>query len=38
MREPAALGIDHVLLAPQGPWDEERLAGVAAVLPEVYAM
>ncbi|MQY23213.1 LLM class F420-dependent oxidoreductase [Nocardia macrotermitis] len=38
MRELAALGIDHVLLAPQGPWDDKRLAGVAAVLPEIHAM
>jgi F420-dependent oxidoreductase-like protein len=38
MRELADLGIDHVLLAPQGPWDEKRLAGVAATLPEVHAM
>lgn len=38
MRELAALGIDHTLVAPAGPWDEKRLAGLAELLPEVHAI
>jgi alkanesulfonate monooxygenase SsuD/methylene tetrahydromethanopterin reductase-like flavin-dependent oxidoreductase (luciferase family) len=38
MGELAALGIDHVLLSPQGPWDEKRLAGLAELLPQVHAL
>ena len=38
LRELAALGIDHVLMSPPGPWDEETLEAIASILPEVHAL
>lgn len=38
IRDLAGLGIDHVQLAPPGPWDEKRLADLATLLPEIRAM
>ncbi len=32
----AGYGIDHVLLSPQRPWDEEALDAVASIVPEVH--
>jgi alkanesulfonate monooxygenase SsuD/methylene tetrahydromethanopterin reductase-like flavin-dependent oxidoreductase (luciferase family) len=37
MGELAALGIDHVLVGSQEPWDEKRMARMAELLPEVHA-
>jgi F420-dependent oxidoreductase-like protein len=34
----AALGIDHALVSPQLPWDEETLDAVASIVPEVHAL
>jgi F420-dependent oxidoreductase-like protein len=34
----AAIGIDHVLLGPRGPWDDATLEAVASILPEVHAI
>jgi F420-dependent oxidoreductase-like protein len=36
--ELADLGIDHVLIGSRGPWTEQSLDNVAALLPEVHAM
>ncbi len=36
--ELAALGFDHAVLAPRGPWTKDGLAAVAQILPEVHAM
>ena len=38
MRELAELGIEHVTLGVNGPWDEKRLAQLAELLPEVHAL
>jgi F420-dependent oxidoreductase-like protein len=38
LRALAALGIDHVLLGPRGPWDDAALEAVASILPEVHAI
>ncbi|MBU3065245.1 TIGR03560 family F420-dependent LLM class oxidoreductase [Nocardia sp. NEAU-G5] len=38
MGELAGLGIEHVMLGVQGPWDEKRLAQLAELLPEVHAL
>jgi F420-dependent oxidoreductase-like protein len=38
LRELAALGIDHVLVAPNGPWDEATLDAVASIVPEVHRL
>jgi F420-dependent oxidoreductase-like protein len=38
MGELADLGIEHVLLGVQGPWDEKRMAQLAELLPEVHAL
>jgi F420-dependent oxidoreductase-like protein len=39
LRDLAALGIDHVVLAPRGgPWDETALAAVAPLVPEVHGI
>jgi len=38
LRELAALGIDHVLLGPRLPWDDEDLETVASIVPEVHAI
>ncbi len=35
-RELAALGIDHVLVSPSQPWDEEILAALASAVPDVH--
>jgi F420-dependent oxidoreductase-like protein len=35
LRELAAVGIDHVILGPYGPWDDETLDAVASIVPEV---
>jgi hypothetical protein len=32
------VGIDHVLLTPQGPWDDETLDAVASIVPEVHGI
>jgi F420-dependent oxidoreductase-like protein len=34
----AALGIDHVLLAPHGPWSEAALDALVSVVPEIHAI
>ncbi|HEY0717306.1 MAG TPA: LLM class flavin-dependent oxidoreductase, partial [Streptosporangiaceae bacterium] len=34
----AALGIDHVLLSPRGPWDEASLDALVSVVPEIHAI
>jgi alkanesulfonate monooxygenase SsuD/methylene tetrahydromethanopterin reductase-like flavin-dependent oxidoreductase (luciferase family) len=36
--ELAALGVDHVMLAPSGPWTENAVDALAAVLPEIHAI
>jgi alkanesulfonate monooxygenase SsuD/methylene tetrahydromethanopterin reductase-like flavin-dependent oxidoreductase (luciferase family) len=38
LRELAALGIDHALIAPRGSWDQAGLDAVASVLPQVHAL
>jgi alkanesulfonate monooxygenase SsuD/methylene tetrahydromethanopterin reductase-like flavin-dependent oxidoreductase (luciferase family) len=38
LRELAALGIDHVLVSPPGPWDDETLGAITSILPEVHAL
>ncbi|HKF17567.1 MAG TPA: LLM class F420-dependent oxidoreductase [Candidatus Dormibacteraeota bacterium] len=38
LRELAAVGIEHVLLTPPGPWDEETLDAVASIVPEVHGI
>lgn len=38
LRELAALGIDHVVLAPRGPWDERALDAVASLVTEVHGI
>jgi hypothetical protein len=37
-RELAALGIDHVLVSPSRPWDEEILAALASAVPDVHGI
>jgi alkanesulfonate monooxygenase SsuD/methylene tetrahydromethanopterin reductase-like flavin-dependent oxidoreductase (luciferase family) len=34
----AALGIDHVLLSPRGPWDEATLDALVSVIPDIHAL
>jgi F420-dependent oxidoreductase-like protein len=34
----AAAGVDHAILSPKAPWDDETLEGVASILPEVHAL
>ena len=34
----AALGIDHAIVGPRDPWDEETLRAVCSVIPEVHAI
>ena len=34
----AALGIDHVLLSPRGPWDEPTLDALVSVIPDIHAL
>ena len=34
----AAIGLDHVLLTPPGPWDDETLGALASIVPEVHAI
>ncbi|HEY2521478.1 MAG TPA: LLM class F420-dependent oxidoreductase [Streptosporangiaceae bacterium] len=34
----AALGIDHVILSPRGPWDEPTLDALVSVIPEIHAL
>jgi F420-dependent oxidoreductase-like protein len=38
LHELAALGVDHVMLAAQGPWTEAAIAAVASVLPEAHEL
>ena len=38
LRELGAIGIDHVMLSPRGPWDEPTLDALAAILPEIHAI
>jgi F420-dependent oxidoreductase-like protein len=38
LRELAAIGIDHALLSPRSPWDEESLEAVASIVPEIHAI
>ncbi|MCX4095357.1 LLM class F420-dependent oxidoreductase [Nocardia sp. alder85J] len=38
LRDLARLGLDHVLLAPPGPWTRQRLAALAELLPEIHAL
>ena len=34
----AALGIDHVLLSPHGPWSEATLDALVSVVPDIHAL
>jgi F420-dependent oxidoreductase-like protein len=34
----AALGIEHVLLAPRGPWDDATLDALISILPDLHAI
>jgi len=34
----AGLGIDHVIVAPRGPWDDASLDAVCSAVPEVHAI
>jgi hypothetical protein len=36
LRELAGIGIDHVLLSSQRPWDDAALDAVASIVPEVH--
>jgi F420-dependent oxidoreductase-like protein len=38
LRELADIGIDHAVVSPHGPWNEDSLAAVASILPEVHAI
>lgn len=38
LRDLAALGIDHVLLSPPGPWDDARLDALISMLPAIHAL
>jgi alkanesulfonate monooxygenase SsuD/methylene tetrahydromethanopterin reductase-like flavin-dependent oxidoreductase (luciferase family) len=38
LRELSALGFDHVMLAPSGPWTEARIDAVASILAEARAL
>jgi F420-dependent oxidoreductase-like protein len=38
LRDLAALGIDHVLLAPPGPWDDASLDALISMLPDIHAL
>jgi F420-dependent oxidoreductase-like protein len=38
LHELAAVGIDHVILAPRRPWDERTLAAISSIVPEVHAI
>jgi F420-dependent oxidoreductase-like protein len=38
LRELAAVGIDHVILAPRGPLDDATLHAVASIVPEVHGI
>ena len=37
LAELAALGIDHVLVAPRQSWDEATFDAIASILPQVHA-
>jgi F420-dependent oxidoreductase-like protein len=38
LRELSAMGFDHVMLAPQGPWTHARIDAVASILAEARAL
>jgi F420-dependent oxidoreductase-like protein len=38
LRDLAALGIDHVLLAPPGPWDDATMDALISIVPEIQAI
>ena len=38
LRELSALGFDHAMLAPTGPWTKPKIDAVASILPEVRAL
>jgi F420-dependent oxidoreductase-like protein len=38
LHELSALGFDHVMLSPAGPWTPARLDAVASILPEAHAL
>jgi F420-dependent oxidoreductase-like protein len=38
LRELAGIGLDHVLVTPPRAWDDDTLAAVASILPEVQAI
>jgi F420-dependent oxidoreductase-like protein len=38
LRELSALGFDHAMLAPRGPWTEATIGAVASILPDVHAL
>ena len=38
LRALSALGFDHAMLAPSGPWTEARIDVVASILPEVHGL
>jgi F420-dependent oxidoreductase-like protein len=38
LRELAAIGIDHVLVSPRGPWDDATTEAILSILPEIHAL
>ena len=38
LRELSALGFEHAMVAPRGPWTEAMIDAVASILPEVRAL
>jgi hypothetical protein len=38
LRELSAMGFDHVMLAPRGPWTHARIDAVASILAEARAL
>ncbi|HEY6496516.1 MAG TPA: hypothetical protein VIZ43_24845, partial [Trebonia sp.] len=38
LRELSALGFEHAMVAPRGPWTEPMIDAVASILPEVHAL
>jgi F420-dependent oxidoreductase-like protein len=38
LRELSALGFDHAMVAPDGPWTEATVDAVASILPDVHAL
>jgi F420-dependent oxidoreductase-like protein len=38
LAELAAIGIDHVLVSPRGPWDDATAEAILSILPEIHAL